>query len=137
MRKFIRHPSDIPIDLVHEEGGAGRTEHLKNVSRGGIAVSAGIPQQAGSMLRLRIPHLRPPFETLGRVVWCHRGINHFDIGIEILNAEDEFRARMVEQVCHIERYKKEVLSREGRILSGEEAASEWINQYATEFPQFE
>ena len=45
-----------------------------------------------------------------------------------------FRARMVEQVCHIEQYKHQVLKKEGRKLSGEEAALEWIQKYAPQFP---
>ncbi len=42
--------------------------------------------------------------------------------------------RMVEQVCHIERYRADVLEREGRALTGEQAAEEWIKRYAEDFP---
>ena len=41
---------------------------------------------------------------------------------------------MVEQICHIEQYRREVLKKEGRRLSSEEAASEWIVKYASDFP---
>jgi hypothetical protein len=44
------------------------------------------------------------------------------------------RARMVEQVCHIENYKKVVYQAEGRLLTAEEAAMEWISKYASQFP---
>jgi hypothetical protein len=36
-------------------------------------------------------------------------------------------------VCHIENYKKEIYQTEGRVLSPEEAAMEWINKYAAQF----
>jgi hypothetical protein len=44
------------------------------------------------------------------------------------------RARMVEQVCYIENYKKVVYQTEGRLLTAEEAAMEWICKYASQFP---
>ena len=41
---------------------------------------------------------------------------------------------MIEQICHIEHYRKEVARVEGRELSTQEAASEWISRYASDFP---
>ncbi|MCZ7563309.1 MAG: hypothetical protein M5U08_05410 [Burkholderiales bacterium] len=41
---------------------------------------------------------------------------------------------MVEQVCHIEEYRRAVARDEGRTLSTEEAAAEWIAEYAARFP---
>jgi hypothetical protein len=41
---------------------------------------------------------------------------------------------MVEQICHIERYRNDVAQREGRQLTAEEAALEWISRYASSFP---
>jgi hypothetical protein len=54
--------------------------------------------------------------------------------VQFLDAADAFRARMVEQVCSIERYRREVRRREGRVLSGQEAAEEWIREHAARFP---
>ncbi len=42
---------------------------------------------------------------------------------------------MIEQVCYIEQYRKEVLKKEGRKLSGEEAAMEWVEKYAKDSPR--
>ena len=41
---------------------------------------------------------------------------------------------MVEQLCHIEHYRNEVNRKEGRDISSEEAATEWIAQFADKFP---
>ena len=41
---------------------------------------------------------------------------------------------MIEQICHIEHYRKEVERLEGRALSAHEAAGEWISKYAGDFP---
>jgi hypothetical protein len=79
----------------------------------------------------------PTFEILGRVVWCKEGSGLFDVGVEFLEPEGAFQARMVEQICHIEQYKKDVLEKEGRQLTGEQAALEWIGKYAADFPGVE
>jgi hypothetical protein len=41
---------------------------------------------------------------------------------------------MVEQVCHIENYRKVVYQAEGLLLRAEEAAMEWISKYASQYP---
>ncbi|MBA1333327.1 pilus assembly protein PilZ, partial [Candidatus Endoriftia persephone str. Guaymas] len=40
-----------------------------------------------------------------------------------------------EQVCQIEQYKQQILEQDGRKLSGEEAAMEWIENFADRFPR--
>ena len=59
------------------------------------------------------------------------------MGVSFVDPDDAFRTRMVEQICHIEHYKKEILEKEGRELTGEEAALEWIKRYAGRFPSID
>ena len=40
---------------------------------------------------------------------------------------------MVAQFCQIEDYRRDMAETEGRLLSSEEAAKEWIVQYAEDF----
>ena len=56
------------------------------------------------------------------------------IGIEFAAEAEAFRARMVEQICHIERYHRQQQA-EGREVSEEQAAIEWIDRYAATFPR--
>jgi hypothetical protein len=51
----------------------------------------------------------------------------------ILNGQDAFQARMEAQCEEIERYRLLVLREEGRELSLEQAALEWIEGYADTF----
>jgi hypothetical protein len=135
-RKFIRHPSDIPIDFtVTEDAGSSLQGQAQDVSVGGLAFEADRCPEPGTVITVRISAVTPPFETRGRVVWCRRLDGKYEIGVEFLETAAAFRARMVEQVCHIERYKQEVLEREGRRLNGGAAAREWIQKYAAEFPR--
>ena len=134
MRSYIRHPSDIPIQYIEDEKKLPISQHMQNVGYGGLCFNSNKQLEIGSQLRICIDMVTPSFEAEGRVVWCKHEGGEFIIGIEFVNKEDIFLARMVEQICHIEHYKKEVLISEGRRLSSKEAAIEWISKYARTFP---
>ena len=134
MRKFIRHPSDIPIEFDVGDALLEQRERLNNVSLGGLSFQSKSSLPLGSSVTIRVPFVSPGFEARGQVAWCKRSGMGYDIGVALTDHEEFFRTRMVEQVCHIEHYKREVLKTEGRRLSGEEAALEWIAKYAHLFP---
>ncbi len=136
MRKFIRHPSDIPIEFDVGEALVEQHERLINVSLGGLSFQSKTSLPFGTSVTVRVPFVSQGFEARGKVAWCKPSGLGYDIGIELNNREEFFRTRMVEQVCHIEHYKREVFKTEGRRLSGEEAALEWIAKYAHLFPDF-
>ncbi len=137
MRKYIRHPSDIPIEFDLNDGVHSHQESLNNVSLGGLSFQSQTPLPIGRSVTIRVPFVKPAFVTQGRVVWCKRQGMSFDIGLELLDKDDAFRTRMVEQICHIEHYKREVYKTEGRHLTGQEAALEWIGKFAHLFPDLD
>lgn len=53
-----------------------------------------------------------------------------------MRTHDAFKTRMFAQVLQIRKYKK-ILEKQGRKLSIDEAAIEWINHYAASFPSLE
>ena len=132
-RQYIRHPSDIPIQIELESVVASRTEYLKDISAGGLCFRSRIPLEPGTQIHIRIPLVRPIFECTGTVVWCHERDDHCDIGVKFNPGEPLFRLRMVEQICHIEHYKREA-EKQGRKLTCEQAAMEWIAGHADRFP---
>ncbi|GAB4348462.1 MAG: hypothetical protein Kow006_09180 [Gammaproteobacteria bacterium] len=89
----------------------------------------------GTELHLTIELQEPPFEADGVVAWCRAVHGHYEVGVQFRDAGTDFAVRMVEQACQIELYKERVLREEGRLLSGEEAAREWIGRYAERFPE--
>jgi len=142
MRSYIRHPSDIPIqiDVDNEKTvaiGQAVGQQLNNISHGGLAFNASRSLVTGSVITLKINVVQPAFEAEGLVTHCDQEGEHYVIGIEFISKDSLFVARMVEQICHIEHYKREVAESEGRELSGEEAAKEWIERYAATFPQWQ
>ena len=139
MRSYIRHPSDIPIEYQVDEqvDSVAGQEHLQDISAGGLSFTSTHALVAGSLITIRINNVVPAFVARARVAWCRSEGDSFVIGVAFTESSDLFRARMVEQVCHIEHYKAEVLASEGRKIDGEEASREWIQKFAKEFPQLD
>jgi hypothetical protein len=137
-RRFIRHPADVPIEVsVGTDPGPDaemQEADTRDVGLGGLAFQCRSCPERGEVVEVRIPTVTPEFRTRARVVWCRRLAGSYEVGVAFLDSSDAFRARMVEQVCQIERYRREVREREGRALSGAEAAREWIGKYAAGFP---
>ena len=138
MREFIRHPATVPIQLIELEN---EVEHkintLNNVSFGGISCLSSEPVDKGKAIKIKVECVNPDFEITGKTVWCHAKNDMYEIGIEFIVKKDQiFLLRMVEQICHIEHYRSEILQSEGRKLSIEEAAKEWIEKHADSFPKF-
>ncbi|HEV2146846.1 MAG TPA: PilZ domain-containing protein [Longimicrobiaceae bacterium] len=133
-REFIRHTADVPIEVRTVRQNARAERRGVNVSFGGLAFVSDDPAVLGTTVEIRIPEVEPPFEARARVVHCEPEADHYCVGVQFLDASDAFRARMVEQVCSIERYRREVRETEGRELSRAEAASEWIREHAGRFP---
>ena len=135
MRKYIRHPSDIPIEIDGVD--VQNIESLHDVSFGGLSFISKNRIKPGSKINITIKFVKPSFVSLTVVKWCRKRGDHYDVGVSFCDPEDAYRARMIEQVCHIEHYKREALLKEGRKLTGEQAALEWIKKYAAKFPSLE
>ncbi|MBE9536029.1 MAG: PilZ domain-containing protein [Proteobacteria bacterium] len=134
MRKYIRHPADIPIEYTLAEVVDHKKEYIKNISEGGLSFQTNKPLKEGALIRIGIPVLVPDFEVDATVAWCRKEGESYEVGVIFMSSDSEFKVRMVEQVCHIEHYRKEVLEKEGRVINGEKAALEWIKKYAKDFP---
>ncbi|HUP88379.1 MAG TPA: PilZ domain-containing protein [Longimicrobiales bacterium] len=132
-RKFIRHQVDVPLE-INQVASSGRARRGINVSHGGLSFMNDDPIEVGATLELRIPTVEPPFEVKATVIWCKPEDDGFCVGVAFLDAGDAFHVRMVEQVCAIESYRKHA-EEEGRKLSTQEAAAEWIVKHADHFPK--
>lgn len=134
MRRYIRHPADIPIEVKVRGQMTHNIHNTVNLGIGGLAFCCDRNFAVGDVVEIRIPFVHPPFNVEARVSWCKARDSSFMLGVEFLNQDDAFMTRMVEQVCHIENYQKAVYRTERRQLSPEEAAREWISKYAAQFP---
>ncbi len=133
-RAFIRHPVDAPIQIKPQEDAAIQEISMSDIGEGGVAFNTNVIFEKGSALSIKIPHVQPPFEALCVVCWQIENGNEFEVGVRFVDEDSRFRARMVEQVCYIEDYRKKK-KKEGYNLTSEEAANEWIDKYAAGFPK--
>ncbi len=133
MRRFIRHPSDIPISYSVDES-TEYNDHLKDISHGGLCFLSESPLKTGSTIHIEIGIENNPFGADGEVAWCRPENSVYSVGVAFKDGSTQFGVRMAEQVCHIEQYRKIVLRDEGRTLNSEDAAKEWIEKHAADFP---
>jgi len=134
MRRFIRHPTGMPIDYSIAGHTSPQRDPLRNVAQGGLCFQSDAGLDPGTRIHVTIPVRQPPFEADATVVWSRMQHNHFEIGVKFDQRASRFALRMVEQICHIEQYRQEVRNRENRELTREQAAEEWIAKYANRFP---
>jgi len=136
MRQFIRHPASIPVQIEELDREISHSINtINNVSFGGVSCLCAGPLKKGSTVKMKVDCVNPDFEIAGKIVWCRAKNNLYEIGIEFIVSKDMFfHLRMIEQICHIEHYRNEILHNEGRELSNEGAAKEWIEKYADSFP---
>jgi hypothetical protein len=109
-------------------------EALDNVSLGGLAFKSPRALPVGQQVSVKFPLLDPARPLNGKVVWNRSVEIGFEIGLEFSKPKELYRLRMIEQICHIEHYRKQVLELEGRELTSEQAATEWIQHFAEGFP---
>lgn len=139
MTKFIRHPYGIPIrySLLDQEMSSSEGKELTGINGSGLCFQCSAPLEPETLIRMEIRVRIPPFEADAIVMWCNQVGNskQYEIGVRFLDDNSDFNLRMVEQVCQIEQYKNDVYQNENRRLSNEEAAAEWIEKHAHNFPQ--
>ena len=142
MRQFIRHPINIPIQVSVLSTPAPASadmlaspEHTtENIGMGGLAFYGSHHLLPGTLVEIRITDIPDPFVSEARVLWSREGETGTELGVIFLSEDDAYRARMIEQICHIESYRRRVLEEQGRKLTSQEAALEWIHHFAEKFP---
>ena len=134
-RRFIRHPAEIPIEISASEVSDSHVSNTHNISAGGLSFTSADPHPLHQIVTMSIRITQPWFEEKAEVVWCKKLDKGYEIGIQFLNQDAVYRARMVEQVCHIEQYRKDMKKNGGKELTAQEAALEWISKYAANFPK--
>lgn len=133
-REYLRHTVNVPLEVTTVSAAPKTARQGINVSYGGLAFTMEECLENGQIIHLRIPTIDPPFEANARVVWCRPEGEQWLVGVEFLDSTHAFQSRMVQQVCSIENYRQEVRKNEGRELTTQEAAAEWIGKFAGRFP---
>ncbi|OUR63832.1 hypothetical protein A9Q79_08740 [Methylophaga sp. 42_25_T18] len=134
-RQYIRHPVAIPIHVAAEQVHEDEHHQVKDISAGGLCFVCANHFQMGDKVQITISICHPEFNAEGIVRWCKKNGNNHLIGVVFVECEETaYSLRMVEQICHIENYRQEMIKQTGEEMSSEKAAMEWIQKFASEFP---
>ena len=100
-RKYPRHPVEISIDYKISGESSGKTDLTQNISFGGLCFQTQSELAPGTLLALRFPTINPNFEVASKVAWCSVKKGKVEVGVQFLDENDAFRARMIEEICHL------------------------------------
>ncbi len=127
-------PLKITLDWVEDDAKTHPCDNLDNVSLGGLAFKSSRALMLGQDVSVSFPLLNESLSLSGKVVWNNKSDKGFLIGLQFDDPEALYQCRMIEQICHIQHYRQQVEQQQGRVLSREQAANEWIHRYARDFP---
>jgi len=127
MRGFVRHPSEFPIELSGpSQDEPARMQQTLNVSAGGLCCDSSERMPVGATVHVRIPVGHTPFESDGTVAWCLPSEHGYEVGIRFAPGAVSRSLQLVELLLRIRRYRDVVFETQGRRLSEQEAAREWL-----------
>jgi len=132
---FIHHPPGFPLEFKRIWfSGLRRDEDLRHGELGLIFDSEKYVKP-GWTLEITIPVRNEITRFQGKVVLIRHGGEGYEIGLWLRRGADASRARIVEQICHIEAYTQERKYRDGPYcLNRERIAREWIMENAGSVP---
>ena len=135
MRNYIRHSSNIPLEIITETLQDSSPQTMKDVSIGGLSFLSDHAHDICDIIKVSIPYVKPAFVSEGQVTWCIKQGGRYEVGVEFFTADDESRARIVKQAFYIEDFIKEV-KKPGRGREDIElAAREWIREHVVDSPE--
>ncbi|SHM81406.1 PilZ domain-containing protein [Phytopseudomonas punonensis] len=128
MRRFLRHSSNLPVELRLRRHLPSASQRLDNISLGGAACHSNHPLPQGTPVVLHIPVLGEQIACHGQVAWCAQQSESYLLGVTFSEQTPELRAHMVEQVCNLEHYRRHRELQAGQALPLELVAKEWREQ---------
>ena len=135
-RKFFRHPIQVPIRLRVAEKGAAAVIASHDISLGGLNFVWPKKLLKGTLLDITIPVKEKFFDLRGKVVFCRedRKTARYSTGVSFVDFPSAFKARLAEEVLQILEFRKAISRQLGHEVTEEEAASQWVRNYAARFP---
>lgn len=133
MRRFLRHPSTMPVQLVPRKRSCLDAQRLNDISLGGVACHCVRRFRRGTAVQMRVPLLGDQACCNGIVAWCRKQAGSYLIGVAFIDEDTLFRARMVEQLCQIEVYRREREHALGCALTMDTVATEWVAAHAAAY----
>ena len=137
IRKHIRQITGIPVqvkvDFSSDKFDDVNEDTITNVSLGGLSFIADDRLDIEESIKVRFPILDKETILTGKVIWCEKSQRGYEVGLEFDDEDEIQRLKMIDQISDIENYRTRKEAIEGIPVSSEQAAREWVKQYAGEF----
>jgi hypothetical protein len=138
-RAYIRHPSNVVIQVSPLSAREQLNLEINNISMGGLSFDSHVSFYKDTVVKLKIPSVKPVFKVNAIIRWCREQSNKadrpYELGVEFLDSDDAFKVRMIEQACYIQEYRKEMQAQQGKRMTWNQASAEWIAKNGGSFPR--
>ena len=134
-RGYIQHPSEIPLKTKLVKAPLPEVQSVQATPSRGLCLESAKSFEVGNNLQVSITLNGSEFKADATVAWVEPEDDHYIIGVNFNDKDKSYGIRMAEQICHIEHYRRDVLQHQGRQLTEEEAAIDWVDRYASTFPE--
>lgn len=132
---FIHHPRGYPLEIKRLWFQRPKPFAAEESSNIGVIFESDKYIKPGTSLEITVPLRNETEKFRGQVVLVCEDEDKYEIGLWLSHRADASRARIVEQVCHIENYLKEKKYRDGPYsINRDKIAEEWIINNASNVP---
>jgi hypothetical protein len=134
-RKFISHPVEFPIRYRRAECAHSAGNTLLENPFVGLSFRGDEAVDCGNILDVTISVECEDHRFQGQVVWIRDLDKCYELGLCFVYEDDAFRVRNLEQICHIEIYRRMLCEINGGAVDIDVAAREWIERFSAQFPK--
>src|ERR1051326_1767671 len=136
-RRYARHPIRVPIDVCPRAGSAEFVSCVADLSESGLSFEAPHALATDTMIDISLRVVDQRFRVVAIVVRClaAEGSDTYRVGIAFVHPAMAFRMKIAEQVLRIQELRRTLCAELGREVTMEEAAKEWVDNYAKEFAE--
>ena len=136
-RQFVRHPIEIPLSYKILQKDKLNLTQTTNLSDFGISFLSEEALPEGQLIEISIFSPRNNLQAKSIVKWQKYSSpeGKYRVGVMFINRQEGFRARMIEQICHIDVYRQRKMQEEKREIPYNEAAFEWITMNGKKFAE--
>ena len=131
--RYLRHAAQVPIawrEIPRHLARAGEIEAAAGV---GLRFLSSRPARAGALIEATLTVAGEACRFRGSVRQVRPLGHRFEIAMRLAGPEHALRARLAEQACRIEVYRRSLSRRARQPVGIEHAAREWVERYAARF----
>ncbi len=130
---YLRHAAKVPIAWREIPRHLARPGEIGTDAGVGMRFLSSRPARAGALVEATLTVAGEACRFRGTVRWVRPQGHRFEIALRLAGPEHALRARLAEQACRIEVYRRSLSRRASRPVGIEQAAREWVERYAARF----